>query len=459
MLKKILLLLLCIVILSCEDKDNEAIQTTWISGQVVNPKMDYIIFSQGDRLLDTVKLDSKNFFLYKTDKINSGLYSLRHYETQVFYIEPGDSLLLHVNTIDFDESLAYSGRGGEQNNLLMDLFLMNETENKSLYQWYSLPANDFEKKIDSLRSNKVDLYQDFLDNNEVSKGLKETAQASIDYDYFSKKEMYAAANANKPEKLSEGFFDYRKQVDYGNDCLRIYYPYYRFLNRLFNNLVYTQTSETDRLSFKYNYKKLAIIDSLIINDSLKNSLLRVNMLIYLLNAQNTEEEERMVSFFLKTNNNKSHHNEINELLKSTINLSAGRTIPNILLLDTENMVQDLHSIVTKPTVLFFWSSQSVKHFRDIHSKASELKEKYPEYNFIGINTDSHFKKWRNTIRKTGYNQAFEFQLENVADAEEKLLLNSMNKAFILNIDSVILESSTNLFNRDFEQLLLGYLNK
>ncbi len=90
---------------------------------------------------------------------------------------------------------------------------------------------------------------------------------------------------------------------------------------------------------------------------------------------------------------------------------------------------------------------------------AELKSKYPEYQFFGINTDTHFKKWRETVNKAGYNSNTEFQLENRADAEKELILNSMNTVFIVDKNTVILEGKTNMFNTNFEELLLGYLNK
>ena len=36
--------------------------------------------------------------------------------------------MLRVNTLDFDESLSFTGMGSKSNNLLMDLFLLNEEE-------------------------------------------------------------------------------------------------------------------------------------------------------------------------------------------------------------------------------------------------------------------------------------------------------------------------------------------
>ena len=159
--KNLLLFLLFIPFLSCQNKDADAIETTWIGGQIINPKVDYIIFSQGSNILDTVKLDSNNFFLFRSDKITAGLYSFRHYENQIMFLEPGDSLMLYLNTIDFDESLAYSGKGAERNNLLMDFFLSNENDINTLSKWYPLSPEKFTAKIDSVKKIKTKLYKDY----------------------------------------------------------------------------------------------------------------------------------------------------------------------------------------------------------------------------------------------------------------------------------------------------------
>ena len=129
-----------------------------------------------------------------------------------------------------------------------------------------------------------------------------------------------------------------------------------------------------------------------------------------------------------------------------------------MLVNYDNVMKDVHSIINKPTVLYFWSAESVKHFRNLHSRAAELKSKYPEYDFKGINTDTHFKKWKEVVYKSGYNTHHEYQLDNVKDAEQKLLINSMNKAIIVDKDGIILDGHSNLFSPTIEENLLGYLN-
>ncbi|MEM0519453.1 MULTISPECIES: TlpA family protein disulfide reductase [Aequorivita] len=462
MLKKLLLLLLLVTVLSCKNNDESAVKTTWISGQIINPTLDYIIFSQGNHILDTVKLDSNNFFLYKTQKIKAGLYNFKHNETQVFFIEPGDSLLLHLNTLDFDESLAYSGRGGEQNNLLMYLYLTNENENLNLQNWYGLSSKEFTQKIDSLKKLKLKEYKDFLSKHTVADGFKQAVMANIKYDYFIKKERYAAANRNRIADFDKNFFDYRNEIDFELENLKFYYPYYRFMNRYFENLVFSEyqgNTPVDRNSYKFNSKRIKLIDSLVTSDSLRNSLLRSNAMFYFLNAKNAEEEQRFFEEFSNMNTDPQHVAEVEKMYNITEKLNPGNIVPNVALVNTDNTLKDLHSIIKAPTVIYFWSGISTSNYKNIHNRAAELKSKYPEYDFLGINTDTHFKKWRQTIRRNNYNPLYEFQIENLNEAEKKLLLKYMNSALILDKDGKILEGKINLFNTNFEQLLLGFLNR
>jgi hypothetical protein len=95
----------------------------------------------------------------------------------------------------------------------------------------------------------------------------------------------------------------------------------------------------------------------------------------------------------------------------------------------------------------------------MHSKAVELSKKHPEYDFLGINTDTHFKKWRSIVLQSGYNKTYEFQFDDIEDAQQKLVINSANKAIILDKDGSILQNNSSLFSTNIESLLLGYVNK
>ena len=73
--------------------------------------------------VDTLLLDKNNRFIHKISNFTSGLYAFSHGgEYQWVLLEPKDSLLLRLNTIDFDESLVFTGKGARKNNYLIKNF-------------------------------------------------------------------------------------------------------------------------------------------------------------------------------------------------------------------------------------------------------------------------------------------------------------------------------------------------
>lgn len=461
----LLLFLLFILLLSCTNFEESASKVTWIGGEIVNPKIEYVILSKDHNVLDTIPLDDNNFFHYRADSITEGLYSFKHYEYQILYLEPGDSLMLRLNTADFDESLAFTGKGAERNSLLMEFFLINEAETQLLPSYYHLAPNEFQQKMDSLSKIRTSLYNEFIVKNPYEERFREIAKANIAYDNYIKKELYISTKfGNKQfsdKTISDEFYEHRNHLDLGSEMLCTFYPYYRFLNKYFDNLAYGKYNSQDnfdRLTFVHIYNKLKIIDSLVTNESLKNNLIRGNIGLFLVNGKDVDKVPELMDLFGKINTNKHNHKKLTELSKASLLLAKGNIIPDVLLINSENTVKDLHSILRKPTVLYFWSYESVMHFKNIHSKAAELSSKYPEYDFIGINTDTHFKKWLSIVIKAGYNKTNEYQFDNIEDAEKKLVINSANKAIILDENGAILQGNSSLFSQYIESKLLAHLN-
>jgi hypothetical protein len=464
MIKELLLIFVVFLLFSCNNSEEKSSNITWIGGEIVNPKGEYVYFYKDEQLLDSVPLNDRNFFIYKAKDLTEGLYSFHHKEFQVMYLEPGDSLMLRVNTIDFDESLSYTGIGAERNNFLIEMFLQNEKEIELMPKLYRLPPAEFEQKLDSLKGIRTSSLEEFILSNSTTPEFKVVANANINYDYFSKKELYTAANTNKSIKYDsifqypDGFYDYREKIDLGSEQLWSYFPYYRFMYRYFDNLALEGCKDKSyayKHSYKHNHNKIRLIDSLVINDSLKNSLVKNIAGRYLLTCNDSKMQKKMLDEFLKINTNSSHLNYITELSKFSMNMANGKTIPNLLLVTADNTVKDLHSVIYKPTVIYFWSSHSQNHFKEIHTRVKVLKSKFPKYNFIGINTDEKPNEWLNILSKYNYNKTFEYQFDDISKAEKNLVIYSVNKAIIVNKDRTIKESSTNLFNMNIEDILSG----
>ncbi len=465
MIKNLLFLLSVSLLFSCNSKKEE-LGDTYFGGEIVNPKTKHIIIHKDGAVIDSIMLKEDNTFFYKFENPVSGIYTFQHNEFQMFYLQPGDSLLVRVNTMDFDESLHYSGIGAKENNFLMKLFLQNEAEVKKVSDYYELTPKEFAKIIDSLNIIHKNELNKFIKTNNPTKEFIKIAGCNIKYNEYTKKELYTSVFTRNEERVAnadfpKNFYAYRKTVDLGNGDLRTYYPYYLFLDLYLDNLTYPKyEKETarDRNSYIHNSNKITVIDSLITNDSLKNSLIRRNARRYLLATKDPDNGAKMIEILKKYNANPKHHLELETLAQATMKLTPGQKAPNVLLVNSDNEAKQLQSILSKRTVLYFWSMESIKHFKDIHAKVAELASKYPEFEFIGINTDTHYKKWLNTVTVSGFNKSKEYQLEDVQNAERKLVLYSNNKALIIDKNGVILESNTNIFHPSMEDQLLAFLN-
>ncbi len=465
--KLLLLVILSFTLFSCKNNEDLSSNITWIGGEIVNPIDDYVLFYQGEHIIDSIKLNKDNHFIYKAENLKAGLYSFSHKEFQVFYLEPSDSLMLRVNTIDFDESLSYTGKGAERNNFLIEMFLHNEAEIELMPKLYKLSPLNFEKALDSLKKIRTAIYDDYVIKHEPNSEFKKVAEASINYDYYSKKELYITSNSSKKQhnnyiEIPESYYNYRKDIDFGNEILRSYFPYVRFLFRYFDNMALAKNNESDfynKNSFTHSYSKIKIIDSTITNNSLKNSLVRTIAGRYLLKCNGKENQQKMLALFQEINTNTDHLKEITDLAEASMKLTPGNEIPNLFLVTAENTLKAMHGIINNPTVIYLWSGESEKHYKNIHYRVKELNSKFPEYDFIGINTDSNYNKWIHIVSRQGYNKGREFQFEDISKAEKSLVIYSMNKTIIVDEKAKIINGSANLFNKNIEEILLGYLNQ
>ena len=118
-LKFLFLIIFLLSLLSCKQDNKKTPKDFYIGGQIANPSSKYVIISKNDVDLDTLYLNDKNQFGGTLKNIKAGLYVFKHPpENQIIYIEPGDSTLVWLNTLAFDESINFSGKGSEKSNFL-----------------------------------------------------------------------------------------------------------------------------------------------------------------------------------------------------------------------------------------------------------------------------------------------------------------------------------------------------
>ena len=148
-------LLFFIIFYGCQN--SEEITYSYVGGEIINPINRQLTIFKPNKIIDSLELDNNNRFLTKIKSTDSGFYGFSHgNEYQLILLEPNDSITLRVNTLDFDESLSFSGVGSKKNNYLINLFTKYEnSRQKGKSNLYRLNPTEFKNKIDSTKLYEV----------------------------------------------------------------------------------------------------------------------------------------------------------------------------------------------------------------------------------------------------------------------------------------------------------------
>ena len=455
-----ILLSTCIVLLVVCSSTKKDTETVLFAGEIVNPTSDQVILMKGVQKIDSAKLDEKNRFKFHLPSIESGLYHFNLApEFQYVYLEKGDSLMVRLNTIYFDESLVFSGSNEETNNFLLDLFLAAEEEDSAMYsEYYELEPSDFLAKIESLKSDKLKRLDELSAENAISEGGVEILTGSIDYTYNRYKEIYPFQHKRRTAEenfhnLPKNFYAYRSDLDYGNQHLTYLRPYYDFMKAHFGNLAYMTCvngckngNKGTSKQLHFNKHKLHLIDSLVVEKELRDNLFRNVAFDYLLKKKDAPENtEIFLNEFKNVSKNNMHIKEIENLYQGIVNLQPSKAIPDLDVISFENENKTLTEISQNKKVLFyFWSGINKKQYEDIFNRVAELKEKKPDHELIGINIKTDYDDWKVILNTMGVDPSLHYHSSNFKELTEKLVLYPINKAIITD-NAIIVDGFSNIY--------------
>ena len=155
----ILISILLTSMTSCKDGMIGGNHVAYFGGEIENPKNNFVVFMKNDKVIDTFYLDKDNRFFHKFDSLTPGLYSFKdNAEYQYVFFDKNDSIMVRLNSNDFDNTLMFCGRGDEKNNFMMELFLKDMELKNNMFDIYEKDEKTFTKYIDSSYQNTSKLY-------------------------------------------------------------------------------------------------------------------------------------------------------------------------------------------------------------------------------------------------------------------------------------------------------------
>jgi hypothetical protein len=446
---------------SCEKVFKEDNFIAYFGGEIINPQERFVIFMKDNEVIDTIFLDKNNRFLHKFDSLAPGLYTFKHNpEYQYVYFDKNDSLMIRLNSFDFDNSIVFCGRGDEKNNFLMELYLQNEADKSLMYNVFDKDVSTFNKNIDSSFAIRKSFYLKKKAEIGWNENFDLIAKASLDFHHNTKKEIYPYAHQfrtgeNIRINLPKDYYKHRKEVDFNNANLTNYSPFIKYVSVMLNNVaLQNNKADLNENSLENNISKLNIADTLIKNQKVKNVVLNNVAIMYLLEDQNMYNNQKFIERYLELSTNTEDEKEISEIYNSVQNLKVGNQLPfNVKLYNNLDQNINIKSEIKKPTVLYFWTSAAESHLVASHKKAQEFKAKFPNYDFIAININDSDLKWKNALEK--YNLICNKELHAV-DFEEirrNWVITKIHRVIILKADGTIKNGFANFFDVNFEENL------
>lgn len=448
--------LISLLLISCELTKKD--KTCYFGGEIINPNSKYMYLCKDNVIIDTIELDKNNRFFQKYDTLSEGMYTFRHEpEYQYIYFAPGDSLMIRLNTNDFDNSLAFCGRGDQKNNFLIELFLKNEDIKNSSFDIYDKDFKHFSKSIESAYQKNKTFYQRRKKEIDWSDEFDLYAKNMLEMPYLAQKEMYPRIHQKRTgddvfKFLPKDYYSFRKNIDFNNEKLMTYSPFLKYLTAMLENTTQKIKNEDESI-LEINTNKLKVADSIFTNKKIKNSILNNIAFLYLLEDQNSTNNQSFIKEYLKFSTDKVKQKDIIKICESTQMLSIGKYLKETSLVDKENRKHTVNEIFKRNTVLFFWVSDAKSHMEMAHKRADELKTKYPNWDFVAVNIDGSTTKWKESLSKLEYKNILELHSNNFDDMKDKWVITKIQRTMLIENGGKIKNGFISLFDANFESYL------
>ncbi|WP_294821578.1 thioredoxin-like domain-containing protein [uncultured Flavobacterium sp.] len=450
-------LLLCFLFLisSCGKEED---YSAYFGGQVINPRTNYVIFSKDDRVIDTLRLDKDNRFSIKFDSLTPGLYSFKHDpDYQYVYLDKNDSIMVSMDSEDFDESIVFSGRGERKNNFMMELFLLHEDDRNKAYNIYGYDYPKFKKNIDSTYARRKDFYEKRKAEIKWGEDFDFYAKSRVDLNYYTKKEYYPYVHARRTgsdvrPKLPKDFYSFRKSINFNNTALIHYSPYLRYLSAMLNNMAIAKANKNGYLietPYQSSSEKLEIADSVFADGDVKNQVLNNIAFSYLLEDQNIENNKKFLERYLKLSTDDSETNEIRKIGNAIQALKNGTQLPAVVLTDRNGKKFEPGSI-KRQTVIFFWTGCAKAQLQDIYEKIKALKQTSPDVDFIAVNVDED-NEWKKILTQFDSANVLHLRATDFHELRNKWVITNINRTIILNPGGLIKDAFASLQHPKFAE--------
>lgn len=472
-MKLIWYLLLVFISVSCVENKPASNETT-VFGKIVNPLNSQLILTKNGQSIDTFDITDEGDFHFKFKQDEESIFFFRHgAEKQMMYTKPGDSIAFRLNTLSFDETLVFDGNSAAENNFLVNCFLLNEKNNEVILSYHKTSVNHFIQMMDSLKEFQESKLSHLKKNNQLSPYFIEVAEKSINFEFYDMKERFSfLIQKYFPEKVEElqqhNFFSHRAKINFNEDKLYSHIGYLRFLDNYIKNKSIEDCYDLpeNEICFDLNTydnlsKRINIAKDLFDDNYLKNQFIKRFIRKEIIQSNTEEQIAGALQILDEVDIDKADKHYFKRLANFQSNFLIGKSIHQHHVYNHLFKTVAFNEIAhNKPMLLYLWSANSTSMHQKRLAKVKELRMRFPEVEFIGINIDFDNKQlWKRTLSQYNYNKNFEYQVIE-EDDDKDLYENYLSKVFFVDAKSGVIQNSSDLMYSEYlESTLVAFLNQ
>ena len=435
-------------LIGCQDDIDKKNKPVWFGGEIINPKSDQVLlYLKGFQ--DTLKL-TENHFLVSYDSLPPNIYRFRHGpEVQWVFLEPGDSVILRLNTMEFDESLTFSGIGSDKNNFLIDYFLEREKHSFNPSYLTTLYENEFIEFYDSCYSARNKILNDFLNSNEeVSEYSKKILSAFVKFPFYTTKEFYPY-NFTYSHKLdtfykphSPNFYDHREKVDLNDKDMQDLDPFFQYVQYYLYNatleIIHKDSKELNDMIYEYAKERLNLITDKISNEKLRDTLILegIHYFHYRNKPNSIELMERLLNMYKENITSHRVLKVVNENIALYKSSRPGQKLESFPVYNLNNQKIDLASFKEQLQIIF-WRFSPLKYLPQIDFEAIKAEFDIPQFRTIFVLMDLEYKNLPEQF-KSRFTKEDHYFFKQSDSIGLKLYLHKPPEIYLLDKDLVFL---------------------
>ncbi len=399
-MKKFLLILLVLTIISCSKKETK-IDYAILSGKIENINGPTFSVRSSVKVLKDISVQEDGTFMDTIQDVQPGYYVFRYNnETSGFYLKPGDNLNLSLDTKEFDESIAYSGIGSSENNYLAQKYLNDEGLGKyRAYQYLgTINEEDYVRIADSVKKLEID----YLDSQkDIDGDFRTLEEASITYNWVNRMDRYEAykrfVTEEKDFEVSENYPDYNKGLNLEDEALLGINDYSTYLISYYNKKA--------KESAKQNNTEIDITYLKTLSNDIKSPIIKEKLLYGAARSgiSYTKSVQDYYDVFMAGSTDDAHKQDITEKYNKLIKLSNGQPSPKFV--DYENYsggTTSLDDLKGKYVYIDVWATWCGPCIREIPA-LKEVEKNYHDKNiaFVSLSIDAKndHDKWMEMIKE------------------------------------------------------------